>query len=242
MHRPKFSKSGINKLVHNLADLFFPKFCLGCYEEGSFICAKCLKKLKLQELCCPVCDKVNFVGLPCLSHRRQSKLDGLLFAVRFQGLAKVVVHSFKYEGIKDLAEPISKLMAEILVELPLFKYKEKLILVPAPLFFAKRWQRGFNQAEILAQKIGKSLNLPTENLVLRIRPTASQTKFEKQARQKNIQAAFALSQKGKITNLKDKIVVIVDDVYTTGSTINEIAKTLKPKKPKAIWGLVFAKD
>lgn len=236
----KFSIFKLRKVGNNILNLFFPKFCLGCGEEGKFVCGKCFKKIKQEELCCPVCNKVNFAGRFCKKHKKQARFDGLLFVGRFQGINKKLVHNFKYEGIKELSNLMAKVMAQVLAQN--FRAEEKLVLVPVPLFFAKRLSRGFNQSEILAQKIGEILDLPVANLLLRIKATKSQTRFTKQKRLENIKKAFCLSGWGRKENLKNKTIVLVDDVYTTGATLSEAAKILKKKHPKEIWALTFCKD
>jgi ComF family protein len=244
MNKNILSKKKLKIFMNNFVDFFLPKFCLGCGGEGEFICKDCLKKIKSAELCCPVCNKVNFSGQFCKKHQKGFAFQKLLFVSRFSGLSKEMVHAFKYQGIKDLSFVMAKLMAQVLKKE--IKKDDDLILVAVPLFFLKRLQRGFNQSEILAQKIGEILNLDYQKLVLRQRPTASQTGFKKSERQKNMKDAFCLSQLGQVADLSGKTIVLVDDVYTTGSTINEVAKILKKKpasrRAKAIWALTFAKD
>lgn len=240
----KFFKNSFKKLANNILPLFFPKFCLGCGVEGEFVCKKCAKKIKIEELCCPACNKVNFAGRFCKKHRKQVKFDGLLFVGRFLGINKKIIHNFKYEGIKELSSLMAKVMAQVLAQN--FRAEEKLVLVPVPLFFAKRLSRGFNQSEILAQKLSQILDLPIANLLLRIKATKSQTHFTKEKRLENVKDAFCLSSLGQKENLKNKTVVLVDDVYTTGATLNEAAKVLKKKsasrRAKEIWALTFCKD
>ena len=213
-------------------------------EPGEIICDNCVSKIKQAELCCPVCNKVNFTGNFCSKHQRGFYFEKLLFVSRFKSLNKKIVHSFKYEGVRELSKFMADLMTQALSEK--IKDKNEIILVPVPLFFIKRLSRGFNQSEMLAQKISQNLNIPTQKLLLKTRATKSQTEFKKNERHQNIKDAFCLSELGKKETLKSKIIILVDDVYTTGSTINEAAKVLKNNPlvggPKEIWALTFCKD
>ena len=232
-------KSG-DKIAEKIISVFFPKFCLGCGIEGNFVCKNCLKKINSQELACPVCDKVNFVGAFCKAHQKSFAFSRLLFISYFDGLARKIVLGLKYEGLKELAKPMSKMMAKVLIEN--FRSRADLFLVPVPLFFAKRLSRGFNQSEILSKHIAQILGASYGNLVLRQKSTKSQVELSKEKRKQNMENAFILSGQGRKIDLRDKIIVIVDDVYTTGSTINEVAKILKKKKPSGILALTFCKD
>jgi len=234
------NKRMISKEV--LINLFFPKFCFGCFKEGEYLCSDCLKKISKEELSCPICRRVNFKGIFCPSHQRYSKLEGLLFYSNFSELPQKLVYGLKYEGLKDIGKLMANLMSERLKEHFLFQDKDRIILCPLPLYWLKKLKRGFNQAEVLTRNIGQNLNLEILNLLLRIKNTQSQTQLEKIERQKNVANAFFLSQKINPDQIRDKIIILIDDVYTTGYTLNAAAKELKKLKPKSIWGLVFAKD
>lgn len=218
-------------------DIVFPRFCVICKQEGGFICPKCWEKIKEEELSCPYCHKINFSGKFCSSHKRHSSFDGLIFISQFDSLAKNVVYAFKYQGLRGLAKPLGLLMAERLRRHSVFK--ENPVLVPVPIFITKRWQRGFNQAELLALEIAKRTGLECFPLILKIKKTISQTKLKRKERIENIKGAFELSAKSFA--FRGRSFVLVDDVYTTGATFNEMAKELKKLAPLSIWGLSFAR-
>ena len=187
--------------------------------------------------------RVNFSGSFCPAHQRHSKLNGLLFYTIYNSQAEKLIYGFKYEGLKQIAKFLGYLMAQILKEHPIFK--KEIILCPVPMWFLKRLKRGFNQSELLAQDIGSRLNLDYANLLLKNRSTKSQTQLAEEQRIKNVQNSFVLSKLAHKINLKQKTIILVDDVYTTGSTLFEAAAVFKNhplNRPKAIWGLVFARD
>ena len=120
--------------------------------------------------------------------------------------------------------------------------KEKLILVPIPLFHLKEKRRGYNQAETIAKEIGKEFKLPVQNLLIRTRDTGSQVKLDRSQRRENIRNAFNL----KIINNKSSIIsksfLLIDDVLTTGATVSEAGKVLKKAGANKVWALAFAKE
>ena len=110
-------------------------------------------------------------------------------------------------------------------------------LVPMPLHLVRLWERGYNQSLILAELLGKNLNLPVDDsLLLRVRYTRSQTKLPAEERKKNVKGAFRCSSGVKGENL-----VLVDDVSTTGATLLEAARTLKHGKARTVWCVTLAR-
>ena len=126
---------------------------------------------------------------------------------------------------------------------------DELILIPVPLHGRRLAWRGFNQAEILTKKISGYFNTElNQSLLIRRRYTLPQKEISNQKeRVVNIKSAFALSPKLNLPNntnnnlIKNKIIILVDDVCTTGSTLEDCARALSPLKPKEIWGLVIAR-
>ena len=97
------------------------------------------------------------------------------------------------------------------------------MLVPVPLHLLRQRERGFNQSEIIAREIGKLAGLPVENLLRRVRATTTQTHFDRRARMRNLRGALALRQNVCVKPLN---ILLVDDVLTTGSTLDECARVL----------------
>ena len=110
------------------------------------------------------------------------------------------------------------------------------IIVPVPLFWWKNLRRGYNQAALLSEIISQECDIKINDIMRRIKNTKSQTKLDEQARRKNVLNAFAL----KSNRIKDKIVLLVDDVMTTGATINECARVLKNAGAKEVYSCVAA--
>lgn len=247
-------KQSLNRILSWSLDLIFPRYCLGCGLEGSYLCRDCLKLLlPLNSASCFICGRRSPTGRVCQSCARQhhSYLDGILVAADWNNLLlRQIIYEYKYRFIKELADPLSELIISFLnIAQPACWPKQpdhnQLLIIPVPLHGQRLAWRGFNQSELLAQKISGHFDLPlAKDLLIRPRYTLPQREItDKKIRLKNIKNAFALSPKIKAKNysLKNKIVILIDDVSTTGATLQECAQALQTLKPKEIWGLVIAR-
>ena len=202
----------------NIIDILFPITCLGCGQDNAFLCPDCLNQIPLA--------------------KKQPYRNLIITASYDHPLLKEAILKFKYNFIKDLANPLSQLIVKQLQ----FKIPPNPILIPVPLHPRRLKWRGFNQAELLASEISHRLDIPlANNILIREKHNLPQVKIlNAQHRKENIKKAFCLNTKSQ-NDLKNKTVILVDDVCTTGATLNECAEVLKDLKPKDIWGLVLAK-
>ncbi len=161
-----------------------------------------------------------------------------------------MIYGYKYNFVKELAEPLSRIIINFLETIDFVSIEDEdvklndLILVPVPLHKRRALWRGFNQAELLCRNIGKNFDLETKTILKRTRNTLPQAEIaNRDERRKNIQNAFAISDdfKNRADEFKNKIFILVDDVCTTTATLEECAKVLKILKPKEILGLVIAR-
>lgn len=231
-------------------ELLFPSFCLGCQTEGTLLCQDCKATLDISEHNWCLCSK-NPIRL--LSNAENGKcyrcknkiLAGLYSALSFKEkfLTKKLIYSFKYKPhIKNLSKSLANIIAEHL----LFAKNnaesiwQNSILVPVPMEMSKMKNRGYNQSEELAKQLGIAINVPTllKNLV-KVKETQSQTKLSAKEREVNVTNAFAVKNPALF---KGKKVFLVDDVYTTGSTMEECAVVLKGAGAKQVWGIVVARE
>jgi len=235
-------------------DIFFPKFCINCGAEGSYLCEDCFALMDILESSYCLCEKpfrLPFVG-KC-QKCQQKKLNGLYFAVSYQNnLVKKLIHRFKYEPFaKELSNELSSLIIthfSLLNKAPEFSDSAKIasrfngasfVLVPIPLHKKRLKWRGFNQAEELAKELSKSLGIPlSSNLLIRLKETLPQVDLSKEERENNIRGAFAVINSELIQKKK---ILLVDDVYTTGITMEECARLLKDQGAKEVWGIAIAR-
>jgi ComF family protein len=147
------------------------------------------------------------------------------------------IHKFKYGRSISLGDALGSFMADF--SFPDFDQAEYSLLIPVPLHVKKLRQRGFNQSLLLARALGKKYKLPVNfSLLKRSKFTLTQTGLHKNEREKNIKGAFIVTDKEKISGKK---IILIDDVYTTGATINECAKTLIKAGAEKVAALTLAR-
>lgn len=230
-----------------LLDLAFPKFCLGCNKEGAYLCQDCWHLLEIMENSYCLCQKPQLLLNPKIGkcrHCQEKRLLGLFFAVSYKNkIAQKIVRSFKYAPfIKDLAETMALVLAEHFVKSS--KNNEDFwansVLIPIPLDEKKLRERGYNQSEELARELSKITKARTfTNVLKKTKNTKPQMTSSKQEREKNLSGAFLVKN---FAGLADKKIFLVDDVYTTGATMEECAKTLRKVGLKNVWGICFARE
>lgn len=229
-----------------LLDLIFPLTCLGCGQEGTFACESCLRLVPEPDAqVCPLC-KAPFSpnGATCSKCQGKTALDGLFIArpYRFR-LVSGLIHALKYRFLEQAALPLVTLLEESLAHhsLPLPDF-----LIPVPLHPRRLRFRGFNQAQLIAQELqqhlapGLDIPIDTKNLK-RTRFTKPQMKaLSREERLHNLSGAFTVE---KITAgpLVGKYVWLIDDVATTGTTLDECARALKAAGVRKVWGVVIAR-
>lgn len=137
----------------------------------------------------------------------------------YENELRELIHLFKYGRIQTLSSPLGWLLARALPREQSFD-----VIVPMPLHWRKRWQRGFNQAELLAREIGRRTNVPVRNALRRVRGTASQAGLTSAKRRENVSGAFRSKNRAELDGRR---VLLIDDVMTTGATAASCARALK---------------
>lgn len=228
-----------------ILDTLFPISCLACEKSDEWICDKCLSKMPtITDQSCPICEKTNTPdGRVCFSCRKETFLDAMLVCSSYKNeLVSTAVHYLKYRFVRDMGKPLAKLIATSLYnsEIPVPN-----IIIPVPLHPHRLRWRGFNQAQLLAQHTSENfmpeISIPIETEVLiRIKRTPPQMKIKNiKKRKENISKAFSVTNTEKI---KEKTILLIDDVSTTGNTIFECAKTLKENGAKKVFATVIARQ
>jgi len=207
-------------------DLLFPKSCFGCQREGSYFCQDCQATLEISGLH----QKVQL-----------KELSDLYFATDYQKpLIKNLIHHFKYEPlVRELAKNLASLIIEHFQSLDNKPNFRDFILIPVPLEKRKLKWRGFNQAEELAKELSSFLKIPLFlDCLIKIKKTLPQVELSDQERKENIKGAFSCQHPELV---KERKILLVDDIYTTGSTLAECARVLKKSGGKEIIGIVVAR-
>lgn len=227
-----------------MVDLFYPKFCLGCGRVGSYICLKCRNKLAyLKRDSCIYCGEPALLGLTHGKCRQKYGVDGTLSIFRYNNFIKRLIKTFKYRLIKSVWREISlSIDPEEIFKINFFKkqgLKNNLSLQPIPLTQNKYRQRGFNQAQIISEFFQTFLRLPIVDCLQRIKETKPQAQIKTdEERKENLKNAFCIKDEETVTK---KNFILVDDLWTTGSTILEASLVLKKAGAKKVYGLTLAK-
>lgn len=220
-------------------DLIYPKLCINCGKYGSFLCANCYKEI---EICytdtCFYCGRIAPNGKICSACKRKLKpyFDNAWWCGSFKGTLKQSIHCYKYDGIIGLSEILSYLIYKRLVKKDLIAES---VVVPVPIHRTKELQRGFNQSELLARSVSKMFGINGGLALKRVKNTKTQVGLRKDQRINNIAGSIVCVDKDLINK---KIVLLVDDVATTGATLNECAKALKESGAERIVAVVLARD
>lgn len=227
----------MRKIIGIILNAIYPKTCPFCdkiLEEGSEICLPCASKLRyVEEPSCKKCGKQLMKEeqeycYDCATAKHLYKRGVATFA--YDEMVSKSIYKFKYHNRRTYAGMYGKAVAER--HRKLIASWNADVLIPVPIHTGKLQKRGYNQAELIAVQLGKWLELPVDSKILkRVRRTKAQKELNKSERKKNLENAF------KITSnvVKYNKVILVDDIYTTGSTIDECARVLMEAGVKEIY-------
>jgi competence protein ComFC len=198
-------------------DLLFPPKCAGCGREGAYLCDVCIAES-------PKAPDATGQGL-----------EAVISPFQMVGAAREVVHKLKYSGLRVMAEPMGVAMAQ-------HAERHRIapdIIVPVPLHRKRLRERGYNQATLLAHEVGKWMGVPVDAKgLVRTEYLGPQARAAtREERQANVAGAFASSN--DFTGLN---VMVVDDVTTTGSTLEACAAAISGSGASLVWGLTFARE
>ena len=225
-----------------ILDLLFPPSCISCGKQGTYLCYDCLSLIEILEYqYCPVCKKrilyPDYIRktskiLPgtCKTCKTETSLDGLYAACPYQN--RIVSRAIKlFERIRELSDPLADLIIahfEMSNQMP-----KDFIVTYIPLLPREIKEQGFSRSELIALSLSEKLNLPFKKDVLtKIFP---QTSFKENI----LKDTFKVKDEKRI---KDKKILLVNDLYSTGSIMNECARALKEAGAKEVWGTVTARE
>ena len=185
---------------------------------------------------CFFCHKLTSHFESCSSCRSASFLTGVIPAFYYNELAKRLIARFKYHDFAAVGSLMADFMLQALERVPRITSRIHQI-VPVPLHFRRRSFRGYNQAEILARRISRVLHKPFSLSLKRVKATQAQAQLTRRERQQNLSGAFRWQGEPLMGNN----IFLIDDVATSGETLNEAARELRGAGAREVWGIVFAK-
>ncbi|MGB4965519.1 MAG: phosphoribosyltransferase family protein [Microgenomates group bacterium] len=234
------SRTSLN-IFSLLKNLFFPKFCFGCKKIGTYLCVSCAASLKpIRVDTCMYCNKTTSNGLTHDECKKEYSLDGGISIFRYESLLQKIIKKIKYGLMYDAVEDIYRAIpTDTFDKIISFKsLSPNISFIPVPLHRKRKSLRGFNQSEKLFRHISRRVEIPLQtNIVIRKKYTTPQVEMKsKSDREKNIVDAFFVTK-----NVSGNDFIICDDVWTTGTTINELCKELKENGARNIYALTIAR-
>ncbi len=186
---------------------------------------------------CPKCGRPQASGIVCpVCRQRQTEIDGIRSPFRFDEMIRNAIHQLKYHNLKAISPCLAELLDDYLQSNPLHGE----VIVPVPLHPRRLRERGYNQSSLLARELGKLTNLPViEDCLIRVKQALPQVRTPNiEERQKNVANAFACRD----DRINGKQIILIDDVCTSGATLESCAAALKSKGAISVWGLTLARE
>lgn len=228
--QPQFEPMGILQVFFNL---LFPPRCASCKREGDFLCKNCVHEFRVSSL------RSKAI---CPSSTDFEHLDGVIYGADYakNPAVQAAIAQFKYKFTRELVREFGLLVSAKMKELRMLK-NQRAALIPVPLHKKRLNYRGFNQAELIACETLRQYDGKAEilSILSRIKNTSQQAKLNKNERKANLAEAFEVT--GDTGTLSGKVCFVVDDVCTTGSTLDNCAKVLKQNGVSKVYGLVVAR-
>ncbi len=242
----RYERLGLLSAWRFVTDALYPKRCVACGRYGAWACGACLASLAApRQLACPDCGAASPLGEFCDACAPAHELAGVWPAQHYGApLVRELIHKLKFDGITEAAPLLASIACETMKafgvppawhEIPRSEWR----LTPVPLPPVRERMRGFNQTELLAQAVARELSFPVVTALRRRglqRPQSDIT--DETERRTNVRGVFEVAPEADTAG---KVFVLVDDVYTSGATMDECARVLKTAGAHEVWGLTMAK-
>lgn len=224
---------------HVAIDALFPRFCLSCKREGQIFCLSCASNwnARPEPAACPFCGDRGS-DRTCIACREGNYLDGLVSYLPYGNpIVRGMIGQWKYDGDRS-AEPIFRTWI-VQSANRLRPFMDDFVVTHVPIHVSRRRMRGFDQAEVLSSWVGEMFEMPIETLLVRSRKTKAQAMKKHEKRQVgSLDGIFEIHP--NVIELPRRV-LLCDDVFTSGATMDAAAKCLKDAGIEEVWGFVLAK-
>lgn len=235
--------SKLSNIINFVKDIISPKYCYSCKKEWHFLCPFCLQKITTHNSFCYCCklrsDKFE-IHKNCKKYVYYDKII-VKFHYR-ENIIKKLIKDSKFYSRQEILYDFGQSLSTLFLENEVFDNKEDFIITSSPMYFLRTIMRGYNHSEILAKIISKTLWVKYNfKIIKKIKNTKQQSKLSKIERENNLKNSFSINKKYR-EEIKWKTIIIIDDVVSTWSTINEMSQILKENEVKKVVWLVIASD
>ncbi len=232
------------KFINFILDFVYPPVCINCktilntFSKERYICKKCKNNFEFLDIIgCKICGRSTgtdkeFCNICEVAPNISFNKNYSLFP--YDDVYKSFIYKLKYGLDKRYSYLMSMLMYEYIIQNNLFKDID--IITCVPMHKSKERKRGFNQSALLAKQLSSLLNIPYKQTLIRNKNTVPQSSLRLEDRFKNLSTVFVLN---KNTNVSNKNILIIDDIYTSGATISECSNQLIANEAKNIYALTF---
>ena len=238
----------LEKLRDGVLEVAFPVVCVSCGTEGKYICEKCEVFLGEASFICPVCLRASFAGERHAACQHRHSLNGLASIWEYEGAVQRLLHCIKYDGVVHAIEEIIEracgsmaLDQKRFCTFLSFLFSPDTLVTYVPMHSRKEKRRGFNQTELLANALAKQTKSAVACLLEKTKETKPQVDLDKEERLYNMKGSFAISSGTLSVPITTLSVVLVDDVWTTGATMQECCKVLRKAGIQEVWGFTLAR-
>lgn len=221
----------------DLLALLYPERCASCNQTGDVFCVECQRKVAfLSSPLCPLCGYPSPHSKLChLCKQSTRAIDGIRSVAFFEPPLRQAIHALKYRGLRSVAVPMAGLMADYWRRNPI----PTDVIVPVPLHRNRQRERGYNQAGLLAQALGAEIGLPVrEDWLVRAKDTRTQTELDASERKENVAGAFRCRNSDEVADCQ---VLLIDDVCTTGATLESCSLALCQAGAQSVWALTLGR-
>ncbi|MCB9139118.1 MAG: ComF family protein [Caldilineaceae bacterium] len=231
----------LRTLANRALDLLFPPACVACGHSGAPLCSACAQRA--EPVTAPICARCGRrtthprTSCPLCAEEHSTALTMVRSAALHTSPLREAIHAFKYEARPDAARPLARYLVAAFMTAEWRGLDPAVeVVVPVPLHAERRAERGYNQAELLAEAFCRRVGLPCRpDWLERHQFTRPQVGLNAEERQENVSAAFAAA-----SEVSGRTLLLIDDVYTTGSTLRACADAARQAGARGIYGLTLA--
>ena len=231
----------MKNLINAFIDLFFPTFCVVCNNpithQDNHICEECLNLIKSTKTLtdrCSVCSSPFEDGKCSFCTERKVYIDQNICCFDYDGAVKKLMGGYKFRGHKRISKVFSLLFINTVVNIP-----KADIITSVPITKKKKWKRGYNQSQVFAKELGRHYRLKYLKLLKESKKTLVQHELNITERFFNILGRYTVLNKSHVLR---KTIILVDDVFTTGATVNECARVLKEAGAEKVFSITMARS